>query len=176
MADEFQSLLAQGVNVVHLCDSEFNVRGDHARAVCDELIRRQLGDRVRWYAYLAVVPFDADMADRMRRAGCVGINFTGDSASPAMLAAYRQLHGRDDLAAAVHWCRKAGIAVMLDLLLGGPGETPQTAAETIDFVRQHSARLRGRGFGRAALSRHAAGHPARRRRTARQEPGHPSPL
>ena len=134
VAGEIESLLAQGVDVLHLCDSEFNIPGRHAAAICDELIRRRLGERVRWYAYLAVVPFDVKLAGRMRRAGCVGINFTGDSANAAMLATYRQPHRRDDLVNVVLCCRQQGIAVMIDLLLGGPGETPHTLAETIGFV------------------------------------------
>jgi tryptophan 2-C-methyltransferase len=135
VANECESLLAQNVDVLHLCDAEFNLPPAHATAVCDELVRRGLGSRVRWYAYLAVVPFDAALAKRMRRAGCVGINFTSDSANPAMLATYRQPHGKADLARAVRLCRENGIAVMLDLLLGGPGETPQSLAESIDFFR-----------------------------------------
>jgi len=135
VADEVQALLAQGVDVLHLCDAEFNLPPDHAGAVCDELIRRGLGSKVRWYAYLAVVPFDGELASRMRRAGCAGINFTSDSAHPAMLALYRQPHGKDDLARAVRLCRQNGMAVMLDLLLGGPGETSRTLAESIAFFR-----------------------------------------
>lgn len=136
VADEFEALLAQGIDVFHLCDSEFNVAEAHALAVCDELIRRGLGDRMRWYGYLAVVPFDATLAERMRRAGCVGINFTSDAASATMLQRYRQPHGPDDMARAVRLCREHGMAVMLDLLLGGPGETPETAAESIQFFRE----------------------------------------
>ena len=37
----------------------------------------------------------------MRRAGCVGINFTSDSTHPQMLATYRQPHRREDLIQAV---------------------------------------------------------------------------
>jgi radical SAM superfamily enzyme YgiQ (UPF0313 family) len=134
VADEFESLLKQGVDVLHLCDAEFNIPGHHALAVCKELIRRDLGQRVRWYAYLAVLPFDDELARRMSAAGCIGINFTGDSASEAMLTRYRQPHRAADLANAVRLCRRYGMAVMIDLLLGGPGETPETAAETIRFV------------------------------------------
>ena len=136
VADEIESLLAQGADVLHLCDSEFNIPPEHAAAVCDELIRRGLGERARWYAYLAVLPFDAELADRMRRAGCVGINFTSDSAAESMLRTYRQPHRGDDLARAVRLCRENHIAVMLDLLLGGPGETPETLAESIAFFKQ----------------------------------------
>ena len=65
VADEVESLLAQGVNVLHTCDAEFNIPGHHALAICEEFIRRRLGERVRWYAYLAVTPFDAELARAM---------------------------------------------------------------------------------------------------------------
>ncbi len=137
VADEIESLLRQRIDVFHLCDAEFNLPPDHARNVCDELIRRGLGSRCRWYAYLAVVPFDADLAGRMAQAGCVGINFTSDSASAAMLSVYGQPHRQEDLLAAIQHCRQNGIAVMCDLLLGGPGETVETVTESIRFF-QHA--------------------------------------
>jgi len=135
VADEIQALAAQGCEVLHLCDSEFNLPASHALAVCEELIRRGLGHRVRWYAYLATMPFDAELARQMRKAGCVGINFTGDSAAADMLDAYRHPHRAADLARNVRLCREQGIAVMIDLLLGGPGETPESAAATIQFIK-----------------------------------------
>ena len=147
VAVEIESLASRGIDVLHLCDSEFNVPADHARAVCEELIRRRLGERVRWYAYLAVVPFGAELAASMRRAGCAGINFTADSANAAMLAAYRQPHRRADLAEAVGACRRHGIAVMLDLLLGGPGETPDSVAETLEFIRRIDPDCAGAALG-----------------------------
>jgi len=136
IADEVEALLAQGVDVLHLCDSEFNVPATHALAVCEELIRRKLGQKLRWYSYMAVVPFDTGLAAALAKAGCAGIDFTGDSACPAMLKTYRQRHTSKELASAVRLCRQNGITVMIDLLLGGPGETAQTVAETIDFMKK----------------------------------------
>jgi radical SAM superfamily enzyme YgiQ (UPF0313 family) len=133
--------------VLHLCDPEFNLPPHHAEDFCDELIRRGLGRRVRWYAYLAVLPFSAELARRMRRAGCVGINFTSDSAHPAMLAAYGHRHGEEDLVRAVRLCRENGIAVMLDMLLGGPGETPETVKETIEAFKEINPDCAGAALG-----------------------------
>jgi radical SAM superfamily enzyme YgiQ (UPF0313 family) len=147
VADECVALLAQEIDVLHLCDAEFNIPLYHAKAVCDELILRGLGQSLRWYAYLAVTPFDAELAEGMARAGCVGINFTSDAASPTMLAVYRQPHHADDLTRAVQLCRQNGIAVMLDMLLGGPGETPETLAESIGFFRQLEADCFGAALG-----------------------------
>ena len=136
VADEAQSLIAQGVEVLHLCDSEFNIPRRHAYAVCEEFERRSIGKRLSWYTYMAVVPFDAELAEIMRKAGCIGINFTGDSACPSMLKTYGQAHVKDDLALAVRLCRANGINVMIDLLFGGPGETPETVSQTVDFIKQ----------------------------------------
>jgi len=147
VADEAESLLSQGIDVLHICDSEFNIPGQHAMAICEEFIRRGLGDRLRWYAYMAVVPFDAELAFAMRKAGCVGIDFTGDSASPAMLKTYRQPHTAENLASAVRLCRDNSITVMIDLLLGGPGETPQTAKQTIDFIKEINPDCAGAPLG-----------------------------
>jgi radical SAM superfamily enzyme YgiQ (UPF0313 family) len=72
----------------------------------------------------------------MSKAGCVGIDFTGDSAAPSMLKTYGQTHRKEDLASAVQLCRDNNIKVMFDLLLGGPGETAKTAAQTIDFIKK----------------------------------------
>jgi tryptophan 2-C-methyltransferase len=135
IADEVEALLAQGIDVLHLCDAEFNIPYEHAMAVCEEFRRRGLGERIRWYAYLSVVPFDGALAIAMRRAGCAGINFTGPAASDTMLAAYDQPHRQRDIAVCARACRQSGITVMLDLMLGGPGETPQTVADAVAFVK-----------------------------------------
>jgi radical SAM superfamily enzyme YgiQ (UPF0313 family) len=147
VADEVQALLHQGVDVLHICDAEFNLPLRHAEHVCDALIRRHLGQRVRWYAYLAVMPFSRDLARRMKQAGCVGINFTSDSTHADMLRTYGQPHRHDDLATAVNLCREHEITVMLDLLLGGPGETPATLSETIEGVKRISPDCAGAALG-----------------------------
>ena len=147
VADEVESLLSQDIDVLHLCDSEFNIPRNHAYAICEEFNRRSLGNKIRWYAYLSPTPFDADMAKAMARAGCVGIDFTGDSGSESMLRTYRQQHSKEDLATAVKLCRQNNIAVMIDLLLGGPGETPQTVRQTIDFIKKIEPDCAGAAFG-----------------------------
>lgn len=147
VADEVESLLAQGIDVLHTCDSEFNIPGEHALAVCDELIERGLGGKIRWYTYMTPQPFDAEMASKMARAGCVGINFTGDSACADMLRTYRKGHTSEDLASAVKLCRANDMAVMIDLLLGGPGETAETARQTIDFIKRINPDCAGATLG-----------------------------
>jgi len=147
IADEAEALLQQGIDVLHICDSEFNIPYSHALAVCEEFIRRSLGEKVQWYTYMAVLPFDDRLARAMRRAGCVGINFTGDAANELMLRIYRQHHTKEHLATAVQLCRENGIAVMTDLLLGGPGETQETLTETMQFIQEIAPDCAGASLG-----------------------------
>jgi radical SAM superfamily enzyme YgiQ (UPF0313 family) len=147
VADEVQALLNQGIDVLHTCDAEFNIPRQHAMDICNEFIARRFGENLRWYTYFAVLPFDAELASAMRKAGCVGINFTSDSACTSMLEKYRQIHRRDDIASAVKLCRENNIKVMTDLLLGGPGETPETVKETIGFIKEISPDCAGAALG-----------------------------
>ncbi len=136
VADELSRLLAMGIDHLHTCDSEFNVPEEHAAEICAEILRRGLGGKLRWYAYCAPRPFSGELARRMRRAGCVGINFGADSADAGMLRRLGRDFGPDDLQEAARHCREAGITVMFDLLLGSPGETRESLVRTIERVRQ----------------------------------------
>lgn len=136
VADELARLVDMGIDHVHTCDSEFNVPEAHAAAVCAEIVRRGLGEKLRWYAYCAPAPFTRDLAGAMRRAGCAGINFGADSGDDAMLARLGRDFGADDIRNAVRFCREAGIAVMLDLLLGSPGESRESVERTFALVKE----------------------------------------
>jgi radical SAM superfamily enzyme YgiQ (UPF0313 family) len=133
--DELESLLEQGIDHVHTCDSEFNLPGWHASEVCQQIVRRDLGDRLRWYAYCSPVPFSLELARLMHRAGCVGINFGVDNGDEAMLKRLRRDFSPDDILNAVRWCKETGMAVMLDLLLGAPGEAEGSLVRTVELMR-----------------------------------------
>jgi len=135
VADEIENLLAQGCDVYHICDSEFNIPEQHAHAVCQELIRRRLGERIRWYAYLAPAPFSRQLAELMRQAGCRGIDFGADSGNDQMLTRLGRDFSTDQIRQAVEWCREYDIAVMLDLLIGGPGESRRSATESVAMAK-----------------------------------------
>jgi len=136
VADELRRLLGQGIDHFHTCDSEFNLPRDHIVEVCRAMIGAGLGERLRWYAYCAPTPFDDEVADLCRRAGCAGIDFGADSGCDDILQRLGRHFTTADVARTAASCRRHGIPFMLDLLLGGPGETPATLRETLDFVRR----------------------------------------
>ena len=134
VADELEALLAQGVDMFHTCDAEFNVPYDHALAVCEALAARGLGDRIRWYAYATPEHFDDRLAEAMRRAGCVGVDFTADHVDDAMLARLGRSHSADGLRRTAAACHTHGLVFMFDLLLGAPGDTREGIGRTLELM------------------------------------------
>jgi radical SAM superfamily enzyme YgiQ (UPF0313 family) len=138
VVDELECLLAQDIDHIHTCDSEFNLPGQHVLDVCAEIVRRGLGEKLRWYAYCTPVPFTEEMAQSMRAAGCVGINFGADHGDAGMLRRLGRAYAPEDVVRATRLCHESGILVMLDLLLGSPGETRESLLAAIECM-QHAA-------------------------------------
>jgi radical SAM superfamily enzyme YgiQ (UPF0313 family) len=133
---EFTDLMDQGIDVFHLCDSEFNLPPEHAQAVCEALIHEGIASEIRWYTYASPLPFNEQLARVMSKAGCVGINFGVDHAVPGMLQGLGRSHQPEDLKRTVEACKSAGVAVMFDMLLGGPGETRDSIRKAIDLMHE----------------------------------------
>jgi radical SAM superfamily enzyme YgiQ (UPF0313 family) len=136
VVDEIEQLISQGIDVLHTCDGEFNIPEKHALEICGEIARRGLGGSLRWYAYCAPAPFSRALARAMRAAGCVGIDFGADSGCAAMLQRLGRPFSPADVLNAAKRAKEQGMAVMLDLLLGAPGESRESIEQTVALVRQ----------------------------------------
>ncbi len=147
VAREISSLADRGVEYFQTCDSEFNIPYRHAVDVCREFIRAGLDERIRWYAYMEPRYFDEKLASLMKRAGCVGINFGADHVSPRILQALGRKHTAGMIEEAAGLCRKHGIVSMFDLMLGAPGETPETLREVVEFVKRVDPSCAGASLG-----------------------------
>ncbi|MCX7918818.1 MAG: radical SAM protein [bacterium] len=132
---EVAYLVSQGIDYFHTCDSEFNVDYTHAVAVCNELIHSGLGNKITWYTYCNIVPFDEPLAALLRKSGCVGIDFVADHCNEKMLKILGNQYTFADIENVAKLCHKYGFAFMFDLLLGAPGETRETITETITKLK-----------------------------------------
>jgi len=113
-------------------DSVFNDPRKHALAVCRELARRRLP--MQWTAFCNPLGFDAEMARAMAEAGCTGVEFGLDVATPKMLEALGKPFGQDEIKIALQAARDAGLPFVLYMLFGGPGETWADVQDTQSFL------------------------------------------
>jgi len=144
---EIEQLLERGINVFHWCDSEFNLPIEHALQICNEIIKRQINKKIKWYTYCFPVPFTEELALMMEQAGCVGINFGVDSLHNDILQSLHKPYKCEDIQRLVKILRKTRISIMFDLLLGSPAESIDTALFTIENALKLKPDALGISFG-----------------------------
>lgn len=118
---------------VEIVDSTFNDPPGHAEEICRELAA--LGGRARLRT-MGVNPggvTDA-LVGGMRRAGFAQVDCTPDSASPRVLSALGKNFDRPRLEECARALARHDMPTMWFFILGGPGETRETLAETFDFI------------------------------------------
>jgi radical SAM superfamily enzyme YgiQ (UPF0313 family) len=120
------------IRYFYFVDSVFNYPRENALLICAEMGRRKLP--VKWMAGCTPLGFDAEMAKAMLQAGCIGVEFTFDGATPKMLAALQKPFGQDEIQIATQAAYDAGLPFASCLLFGGPGETWVDVEEAQTFL------------------------------------------
>lgn len=126
-----------GVEQILFRDQVFTINPKHARAVCEELIRRELG--MVWVCETRYDLVDEDLLRLMYRAGCREIHFGLESADETLFATVAKTDGPKSLALfeqAVGWARAAGLRVHLHTIIGMPDESAASVRNTTRWLRR----------------------------------------
>jgi radical SAM superfamily enzyme YgiQ (UPF0313 family) len=132
VVEELASMVEDGaLDEVFFVDDVFNWPHDHALDICEEIAARKL--RVGWTCFATPLGMTPELVRAMKRAGCRGVEFGTDSASPAMLRSLGKPFGLEDIRSASRACREAGLPAAHYLIFGGPEESAKSMAETFAF-------------------------------------------
>jgi radical SAM superfamily enzyme YgiQ (UPF0313 family) len=121
-----------GVRHFFIVDSVFNHPVDFAESICDAIIDRNLD--IQWTCYGTPLGMTDRLAEKMRRAGCVSIEFGIDSLIDEQLAVLKKGFTYKDIRSAADICRKHWIKQCHFIFVGTPGDT-------IDSVNMNLERL-----------------------------------
>ena len=121
-----------GLNHFFFVDNTFNLPTSYAKTLCDRII--SAGLKIAWRCILYPWKVDDVLAEKMARAGCKEVSLGFESGSPKILKAMNKKFRPADVRRISQILGKAGIARVGFLLLGGPGETEETAAESLTFA------------------------------------------
>ena len=120
---------------IFFADDEFNLPDErHPISVLEGLRDRGLERHITWRAYFNPTPFSPEFADLVRETNG-HVSITVDSAADPLLETAQKPFRRRHLDALVALLGDKGVSADLGLIFGLPGETEETIAETIDFVR-----------------------------------------
>ncbi len=123
-----------GVDQVTFYDDAFSVNRERVVKICEELHARKLD--MTWDCGTRVDMVDRDLLKTMYDAGCIAVWLGVESGSEAMLGAMNKRIKLDQTRTAYKTAHKVGLMTIANTVLGFPGETEQTAWETIRFIKE----------------------------------------
>ena len=123
-----------GVDFFWFSDAIFPLRKEYGHAVADELIRRGLPGKVRWYTECRVDSLDEELLVHLKQAGLMMTLFGFEVGDQAVLSRIKPGATLEKARAAMQMAKRAGLASLGLFIIGLPGETEQTISRTIDFA------------------------------------------
>jgi radical SAM superfamily enzyme YgiQ (UPF0313 family) len=134
IVDELFASLEQqpATSHVFMVDSVFNLPKGHAKAVCREMIDRQVA--IPWTCYANPLGFDLELAELMAEAGCAGMEVGADSGSDEILTRLRKGFTTEQIRNLHRLAAQVGIPDCHAFILGTPGETFDDVLQTLDFI------------------------------------------
>ena len=131
VVDEMAYLHSLGFHQINLADDLFTANKEHCHRVCDEILKRGLN--ISWTSFARVDTVSEEVLVKMKTAGCHTVSFGVESGNPEMLKRIKKGITLDQVIDAVGMCNRAGVAPHISFILGLPGETPETLADSINF-------------------------------------------
>jgi len=135
VVDEMQLLHDKyDVTQVTFYDDAFTVNRERVFKICEQLHARKLD--MTWDCGTRVDMVDREMLKAMRDAGCIAVWLGVESGSEAILGKMNKKIKLDQSRLAYKIAQDVGLMTIANVVLGFPGETEQTAWETIRFVKE----------------------------------------
>lgn len=122
------------ITTVTFLDDTFNV----PKARFKDILRMMIGNRYgfHWNCFYRADQGDEETIELMARAGCEGVFLGVESGSDVMLKLMNKTARRKHYTQAIPLLRANGISTYASLIVGYPGETDETVAETIGFIEE----------------------------------------
>ena len=133
VVDEVRHLALAGFRRLFFVDNSFNIPEPYALSLCRLLEGAALD--IEWRCILYPHRVSEELVAAMSRAGCVEASLGFESGALAVLREMNKRYTPEDVRRACGILRRHGVCRMGFLLLGGPGETPETVEESLAFAR-----------------------------------------
>lgn len=117
---------------VFFVDSVFNAPVEHCRAVCEEMLKRNI--KTEWCAYVNPKGVTRDLVMLMKKAGCIGVEIGLDVTQEAMLKRMGKGFSRKDIVETFEAFAGSGVPFSAFMLYGGPSHDESGLKEEIRFL------------------------------------------
>ena len=137
IVDELEFLhKTYGVMHFTFCDDAFTVEPARTEELCRLIVERNL--KIKWNCGTRVDMLTKELLATMRDAGCISVWSGVESGSQKVLDAMHKGITTEQTERVYRWIRELGLKPVPNVILGFPGETKESAWETIKFVEKIS--------------------------------------
>lgn len=123
-----------GARGITIQDSLFTMHRKRVMEICKILIKEKIG--VIWAANARVDQVDPELLSTMKKAGCWILAFGVENGNQHMLDQMKKGFKLPDAIKGIALAKKAGMETRASYILGLPGETEETAMNTIKFAKK----------------------------------------
>jgi radical SAM superfamily enzyme YgiQ (UPF0313 family) len=142
VVDELENLhKTYGINKFTFCDDAFTVDQARTEELCSEILKRGL--KIEWNCGSRVDMVTKELLTKMKEAGCVSFWCGLESGTQQVLDAMKKGITPELTEKVLGWVREVGMQPVPNVILGFPGETKQSAWDTIKFVEKVSPDMVG---------------------------------
>jgi len=131
--EELEWVQRLGFREVFLNDATFTFDHEWNMEIFDEILSRSID--LAWFCTTRAHCLSPELLRMMKRAGCHTIGIGMESADDQVLKNIRKGVRREQVRESVAMVREAGMDALLFCVVGFPGETKESMAETISFLK-----------------------------------------
>jgi len=129
---EMRYLHSIGVTHLLFIDDTFNIPKQRFKDILRMMIRNRFN--FRWFSYFRCANADAECFDLMAESGCAGVFLGIESGDDRVLKAMNKIATADKYRDGIRRLNERGIISYASFIIGHPGETEETARNTLAFI------------------------------------------
>jgi len=123
-----------GIKTFRFVDSCFTAFPERTKRICDIIREEALG--IQWTCYARADTLSAELVQSMSDAGCIGVDIGAESGSDVILQKMFKNSSSRKIRDAIRICKNAGMLVHTNFIIGFPGETKETIADTVSLIKE----------------------------------------
>lgn len=128
-----------GLTRFYFVDNMFNYPLDYAHRLCQAI--KDLDLPLEWGCLINPAFPDRELFRLLRQAGCVMVQVGNESGSELVLSYLGKGFRREQVELTLRLLQEEGLPYSCFLMMGGPGETPETVQESVTLLEQYQPHL-----------------------------------
>jgi radical SAM superfamily enzyme YgiQ (UPF0313 family) len=135
---KYLKYLVEELNIdkIDFFDDTFTINKKRTITICNKIIEGNLNHRISWSIRTRADTVDEEIIGKLKSAGCYRIGFGVESGSQKILDIMNRGMSKDQIRKSFKLCKKYGLEISANFMIGYPGESKKTYRQTIDFAKE----------------------------------------